>query len=65
MLIVHEPEQEADDQELDSATQSLLDALLETVSVRDAARIAAKVSGAPRDVLYARALARQASAQGH
>ncbi|MBB5214753.1 16S rRNA (cytidine(1402)-2'-O)-methyltransferase [Parapusillimonas granuli] len=65
VLIVHEPEQEADDQELDSATLSLLDALLETVSVRDAARIAAKVSGAPRDVLYARALARQASAQGH
>jgi 16S rRNA (cytidine1402-2'-O)-methyltransferase len=36
-----------------------LDALLESVSVRDAARIAAKATGLPRDTLYARALSRK------
>ncbi|MBO9353346.1 16S rRNA (cytidine(1402)-2'-O)-methyltransferase [Bordetella petrii] len=44
----------------DPATGTLLDALLETLSVRDAARVAAKVTGQPRDVLYALALARRA-----
>jgi 16S rRNA (cytidine1402-2'-O)-methyltransferase len=44
---------------MDPATDALLDALLDAVSVRDAARIAARVSGLPRDVLYARALARR------
>lgn len=43
---------------VDAATLSLLDALLETVSVRDAAKVAAKVSGLPRDVLYKLALER-------
>ena len=36
-----------------------LDALLESVSVRDAARIGAKATGLPRDTLYARALSRK------
>ena len=57
VLIVHEaPEQEG--QALDASTAALLDALLETVSVRDAARVAAKVTGLPRDTLYALALQR-------
>lgn len=36
-----------------------LDALLETVSLRDTARIASRATGIPRDTLYARALARK------
>ncbi|CPL51575.1 tetrapyrrole methylase [Bordetella pertussis] len=43
----------------DPRTDALLDALLESLSVRDAARVAAKVTGLARDVLYARALARK------
>nr|MBF0686126.1 hypothetical protein [Pseudomonas sp.] len=34
----------------------VLRALLDKLSVRDAARIAARITGAPRDVLYSRAL---------
>jgi 16S rRNA (cytidine1402-2'-O)-methyltransferase len=41
----------------------LLDALLESMSVRDAARVAAKVTGQARDVLYNRALSRKKSAE--
>ena len=60
VLIVHADEQvAADDEALDPSLDVLLDALLETVSVRDAARVAAKVSGLPRDQVYARALARK------
>jgi len=40
-------------------TNALLDALLESLSVRDAARIAARATGLPRDALYAQALARR------
>ena len=59
VLIVHSaPPQLAD--EFDQGAAVLLDALLESVSVRDAAKIAAKVSGLPRDVLYKMALERQA-----
>ena len=47
---------------LEADTQVLLDALLETLSVRDAAKVAARVSGVPRDVLYKLALARQEQA---
>jgi 16S rRNA (cytidine1402-2'-O)-methyltransferase len=43
----------------DPATVVLLDALLDTLSVRDTAKVAAKVTGQPRDVLYALALARK------
>lgn len=62
VLIAHAPPA-ADVAEtgVDAGTDALLDALLESVSVRDAARIAARVSGLPRDVLYARALARKPS----
>jgi 16S rRNA (cytidine1402-2'-O)-methyltransferase len=35
--------------------------LLEVLSVRDAARVAAKATGQSRDTLYARALARKGS----
>ncbi|ARP84969.1 16S rRNA (cytidine(1402)-2'-O)-methyltransferase [Bordetella genomosp. 9] len=60
VVIAHPaPPAAADAQAADPATDALLDALLESVSVRDAARIAARVSGLPRDVLYARALARK------
>jgi 16S rRNA (cytidine1402-2'-O)-methyltransferase len=44
-----------------AAIDAWLDALLESVSVRDAARIAAKATGLPRDTLYARALARKSA----
>lgn len=64
VLIVHQ-EEKAQDEEVDADTLLLLDALLEHLSVRDAARVAAKVSGLPRDTLYALALGRHASAQGH
>jgi 16S rRNA (cytidine1402-2'-O)-methyltransferase len=44
-----------------AAIDAWLDALLESVSVRDAARIAAKATGLPRDTIYARALSRKPS----
>lgn len=59
VLIVHEEPVSVDAGEIDASTYVLLDALLETVSVRDAARVAAKVTGLPRDTLYALALERQ------
>ena len=59
VLIVHEAVEAAAADELDPSSSVLLDALLESLSVRDAARVAAKVSGLPRDVLYASALARK------
>ncbi|HEY9280990.1 MAG TPA: 16S rRNA (cytidine(1402)-2'-O)-methyltransferase [Eoetvoesiella sp.] len=58
VLIVHQAPQAPDSGDIDPSTYVLLDALLETVSVRDAARIAAKVTGLPRDTLYALALER-------
>lgn len=55
VLIVHEaPAPTAEG--LDPEAVSLLDALMEQLSVRDAVKVAAKVSGAPRDALYALAL---------
>jgi 16S rRNA (cytidine1402-2'-O)-methyltransferase len=64
VLIVHEPIAEPVTEEVDAAALVLLDALLESLSVRDATRVAAKVTGIARDTLYAVALARQKSAQG-
>jgi len=43
-----------------ASVDAWLDALLETMSVRDVARVAAKATGQPRDALYTRALARKA-----
>ncbi len=63
VLIVHEAIQE-ESLELEAGAGVLLDALLETVSVRDAARVAAKVTGLPRDTLYTLALQRQRAAEG-
>jgi 16S rRNA (cytidine1402-2'-O)-methyltransferase len=51
---------EALDVEESASVDAWLDALLETMSVRDVARVAAKATGQPRDALYARALARKA-----
>ncbi|NYT68520.1 16S rRNA (cytidine(1402)-2'-O)-methyltransferase [Pusillimonas noertemannii] len=59
VLIVHEAAAAPDDGEVDASALQLLDALLEELSVRDAARVAAKVSGLSRDVLYAAALKRK------
>lgn len=64
VLIVHESESPDVDDDTDPSAVALLDALLESVSLRDAARIAAKVTGQSRDTLYALALARQKSALG-
>jgi 16S rRNA (cytidine1402-2'-O)-methyltransferase len=52
------PNQDAPEQ--DATVDAWLDALLETMSVRDVARVAAKATGQARDALYARALARKA-----
>lgn len=57
VLIVHEAPAAATDV-LDPQAVSLLEALLETLSTRDAVKVAAKVSGASRDALYALALER-------
>ncbi|NYT58019.1 16S rRNA (cytidine(1402)-2'-O)-methyltransferase [Alcaligenaceae bacterium] len=59
VLIVHQAEQQTVSDDIDPAAVVLLDALLEHMSLRDAARVAAKVSGVQRDVLYALALARK------
>src|SRR5690606_35958968 len=58
VLIVHEapePQQSV----VDEAVLELLDTLLGSVSVRDAARLASRATGISRDVLYAAALNRQ------
>lgn len=64
VLIVHQ-EEKVQAEGVSADTLALLDALLGHLSVRDAARVTAQVSGVTRDTLYALALARQESAQGH
>ncbi len=59
VLILHAAPQEEGGADTDPQADALLDALLETLSVRDAARVAARATGLPRDVLYNRALARK------
>lgn len=59
VLIVHEAQEPAAGEEVDPAALELLDALLDSLSVRDAARVAAKVTGLPRDELYTLALSRR------
>lgn len=64
VVILHPPvitSPEALEVEESASVDAWLDALLESLSVRDVARIAAKATGQPRDALYARALARKAS----
>jgi 16S rRNA (cytidine1402-2'-O)-methyltransferase len=63
-LIVHEAPASESTDDVGASTLTLLDALLDSVSVRDAARVAAKVTGLPRDTLYAVALARQKAKGG-
>ncbi|MDF3849190.1 16S rRNA (cytidine(1402)-2'-O)-methyltransferase, partial [Achromobacter denitrificans] len=63
VLIAHAREEALVEEDADPRTDALLDALLESLSLRDAARVAAKVSGLPRDVLYNRALARKKSSE--
>jgi len=61
VLIVHEarhPALPADAAAVPPDARILLDALRESLSVRDAARVAAKVTGIARDVLYQAALDR-------
>lgn len=63
VLIVHEAPQVARETGLDAAARSLLEALLETVSVRDAVKVATRVTGLPRDTVYAAALEMSADGQ--
>lgn len=60
VLIVAAPPPEEDSAQ---AHDELLGILLESVSVRDAARVAARLTGTSRDTLYARALALREAAQ--
>lgn len=60
VLVVHAAEAaEAADEELSAEQRRLMEALLEDLSVRDAARIGARATGLARDRLYAWALARE------
>ena len=61
VMILHaEPQSKESSDEVPADTQAWMRALLEQMSVRDAARLASKVSGVSRDVLYAWALAEKA-----
>jgi len=56
-VLIVEAAPEASGGELDTRADEVLRALLEVLSVRDSAKAAARIAGAPRDALYARALA--------
>lgn len=59
VLVVHADErEEAPDEDLSPEQRRIMGALLEDLSVRDAARIGARATGLARDRLYAWALAR-------
>lgn len=61
VMILHaKPQSKESSDEVPADTQAWMRALLEQMSVRDAARLASKVSGVSRDVLYAWALAEKA-----
>jgi 16S rRNA (cytidine1402-2'-O)-methyltransferase len=59
VLILHDALREVDEDApaLDTTTERWMKALVEQVSLRDAARIASQATGIPRDVLYAWGLA--------
>ncbi|MFA5609849.1 MAG: 16S rRNA (cytidine(1402)-2'-O)-methyltransferase, partial [Alcaligenes sp.] len=59
VLILHDAVREVDEDApaLDATTERWMKALLEQVSLRDAARIASQATGIARDVLYAWGLA--------
>ena len=60
VLVVHADERvEAPDEDLSPEQRRIMEALLEDLSVRDAARIGARATGLARDRLYAWALARE------
>ena len=64
VVIIHSPEliqTESLELEENTSTDVWLVALLESMSVRDVARVATKATGQPRDALYARVLALKAS----
>jgi 16S rRNA (cytidine1402-2'-O)-methyltransferase len=63
VVIIHPPvvvQSEALELEESASIDAWLDVLLESMSVRDVARVAAKATGQPRDALYSRALALKA-----
>ena len=67
VVVLHPPVPVVDDEQAEDGGAGLetwLDALLEHVSVRDAARIAARATGLSRDSIYARALARKPGTSG-
>ncbi|MGO3740717.1 16S rRNA (cytidine(1402)-2'-O)-methyltransferase [Kerstersia sp.] len=65
VLILHESEAQISDEDEDAADagdpalDTLLDALLESLSLRDAVKVAQKVTGGDRDAIYRRALQRK------
>jgi 16S rRNA (cytidine1402-2'-O)-methyltransferase len=67
VVILHPPAPVVQDEASEENTASVdvwLQALLETMSVRDVARIAARATGISRDMLYTRALALKAQMAG-